>query len=201
MRHILSILSYCLLFKVEKLKLLTFQKNHPYNEIMNDWEKEFPLFYKFKTPKVLFADLIIGIEKWLRRIVFYGTCLLILYVLYYRLNQFFIVKDFSGITFFPPIEDWALWTWKAFRNFFYLFLFFDFLLCIPVTIIYAVRGNYPKLVKLVYGFFMLLLFVTFSYAIAGLISDLIMAGTYAYWSALKQSGAPITKIPFEIKYK
>jgi hypothetical protein len=163
-----------------------------------EWEKEFPRLAKIKTPKILLADSLIGLERGLRKLIFWGVVLLMAYVLYYRFNQYFSTGDTSNIIMFPPKEDLALWTWKGYRNLFYGLLFIDLLLLIPTAIIHAVRNNYPKLVKLILSWFLLLLFITFSYAIAGIISDLLVIGISLHWITLKNVGAPVGPRPFGI---
>ena len=162
----------------------------------NIWEKEFPRLYKLRIPKTFFADLVVGLESKIRKLVFWGVIALMVYVIYYRFNQYFVTGDLSNLKAFPVKDDWALWTWKAYRNFFYLIMILDLVLVIPTSIIHVVRKQMPKVVKITYGWFLLLLFITFSYAIAGLLFDIGIIAITMNWNMLKQIGAPVGNPPF-----
>ena len=163
---------------------------------VNIWENEFPRLYKLRTPKTFFADLLVGTEGRIRKFLFFGVLLVMAYVIYYRFNQYFTTGDMTNLAAFPPKDDWALWTWKAYRNFFYLVLILDLILAVPVMIIHVLRKHMPKVVKITYEWFLLLLFITFSYAIAGLLFDIGIILITMNWSMLKQVGAPVGNPPF-----
>lgn len=120
---------------------------------MNEWEKEFPTIYKLKNPKIFFADLLIGTERAISKFGYIMLLVLIAYTCY-----------------FPNISRWI-----AYRNLFYLLLILDWVFIIPAMALQMIKKNHAKAFKIGLDWISLILFITFSYAISGIINDILFS--------------------------
>jgi hypothetical protein len=140
---------------------------------MEELEKEFPLISRInKDPKTLLLNIPIKIEKILRSTIFISTVVLMFYVIYQGVFFYTQTPDTSQSLFSTGMKD-VLKVWKAYRNVFYLFMVMDIPLMIIASIILGFRKKIISIVAIWIKWFLLLYFITFSYALAGLVADLV----------------------------
>jgi len=108
-------------------------------------------------------------EKFARGIIILGTGLLML----------FIISQFLNLDLDPTnasknlVETYTIQTYKVYRNLFYLIWVISILPLLTLSIIYWVKDGFSKFLRLFLTWWGVLLFVTFSYATAKLISELV----------------------------
>lgn len=168
-------------------------------ENLDDLEQEFPFLVKLRERRFLvLLDLLQFFERKLRKFIYWGTIILIVYVAFSRLQSFFVTGNLKSAQFFPAPRDLVLGVWITYRNFFYLFATLDFPLMIISASIEASRNRMGKVVKICLSWFGLLIFVTFSYAIAGLITDFVFFFMYLHKKLLEQNGISLETYPFNL---
>lgn len=168
-------------------------------ESLNDFEQEFPLVSKLRKRRFLvLLDLLQFFERKLRKFIFWGTIILIVYVASSRLYSFFVTGNLKSAQFFPAPRDLVLGVWITYRNVSYLFATLGFPLMIVSASIEASRNRMGKVIKICLSWFGLLMFVTFSYAIAGLIVDFVFFFMYLHKKLLEQNGINLETYPFNL---
>ena len=162
------------------------------NEI-NEWEKEFPRLYKLKTPLTFLADTVIGTERVLRKVIFWGVVILMIYIIISGLNNF-ITGDLTtsqGYLYDSERTEYIKAVWKGYRNIFFLLWGFNSILAVISSIIWLVRKKYAKTASTMFGLLPRFLFITFSYVIAGMLIDLVFVGLVFHWNILKNMGLDV----------
>ena len=128
-------------------------------------------FNMFESGEWLITTLI-KIQKWYTHAVYLFVWILILYIVY--LNRDKLVFDGRTISDVSNIaSDDLLVMWQFIRNKLLKVIYFDLLIMLPIGIYYLKLENYAVFAKLIYKWFMLIVFTLFSYAISGLIIDLV----------------------------
>lgn len=143
---------------------------------------------KQKTSKI--TTFLFKLERGTRLFLFTGGCILVGYLVVSRLPHLYETIQRENLVQLPPVDQrWYLGIYKVYRNLFYLLYLPYFVLLIIVGIIHALSNDMRSMIKA--GFFGLglLLFWTFSYAIAGLILDLFAFILVLNQTLLRTGGA------------
>jgi len=111
---------------------------------------------------------------------FFAPALIVVTIFFH----FRLSSIYSGSYNFRPdlIEGW-----KVFRNLAYLLFVFQIPLSGVSDIVYFLRGKYDKVGQWIAPWVKRIVFVTFSYAIAGLFIDLIFMCVFVYAAVTRQS--------------
>jgi len=155
------------------------------------WESEFPVIKAIKRPKSLFANTIIRIDRLIKRLVFFGTIILMIYLSGNKISAYVNTGDLSNLRLLYPSDYSLLLIYKAYRNLFYFFLIWDMLFVIGTCIVYILRRQLASCAKTALNYLLLLFFVTFSYAIAGIVLDLLVFIIIINLSILKNVRLPV----------
>jgi len=142
------------------------------------WQKEFPrTFFLIKEPKAFFKRLFFKTERFIRKSIVIATVILMGYLIYKVFQNNFVMVG-GGMSIFK--QDYLLKVWKVYRNVLYLFLFIDFILSSIIIFIRLTKNQIAKALKQFLLWYSTLLLVTFSFAIAGLIVDLIFLAIFIH---------------------
>lgn len=126
---------------------------------------------KQKSSKI--ATFLFKLERGIRLFFFAGACILIGYLVISRLPYLYETIQREGLVQLAAVDErWYLGIYKVYRNLFYLLYMPYFVLLIIAGIIHALADDMGSMIKVGSAGLGLLLFWTFSYAIAGLILDL-----------------------------
>lgn len=155
---------------------------------MSDWAVEFPRLYRWRKPATFFADIVVTGERRYRKFLYLATCVLIGYVVFEYFKNFYAQGGVSNDLFVGG-SSWGRTVWSVYRNQLYLLTLLDFVLILPSGIVAFHRNQFAKLVKTIVTSFCLLLFITFSYALAGLIVDLVFVGVTMHIFLMNAQGA------------
>jgi len=141
----------------------------------NEWQVEFPNLYKlFTSPLIFLIDVPEKISKLIKSVVFFATLLLLIWVFYFHAHEFFATGDLTKMTNYFSNNDYGMFVWIKYRNFLLSLMMLDLILSSIVVFISIVRSEFEKVIKFGGGWILLLLFLMFSYAIAELISKIIV---------------------------
>lgn len=154
----------------------------------SNWQRDFPVLSQFsKRPLfsigVIAKRLLVHYEKITRWIIILGTFLLML----------FIISKFLNLGLDPTtegknvVETYTIQTYKAYRNFFYMIWVISILPLLTLSVIYWVKDGFSKFLRLFLTWWGVLLFVTFSYAAAKLISEFVWVMYYLHQGILEVS--------------
>lgn len=142
---------------------------------ITDWNTEFPfLFNLVHDPKQFLADIPVNLQRSFYKLVFISTWMLILYIaLTYVLGT-----GQESIVQVNQLKQHLIQIFKNFRNIVYLVYVFDVPLLLFASISLVRQNQFAKLLKIGIEWIGLLMFVTFAYAISGLVVDLCRTLTF-----------------------
>lgn len=140
----------------------------------SNWERDFPALFQFgKDPlastKSLINCFLLKYEKAVRWIIFLGTCFLMLYII----DQFLNLGIKPTEVEIESVEKNTIQIYQLYRNYFYLLWVISIIPLSALSIIYWIKKGFSRFLRLFLVWLGILLFVTFSYAGARLISNII----------------------------
>lgn len=145
--------------------------------------------------KSILWNLLLFLERWSRRFLFFVTLVVIGYMVYITLQG---VLSTNADNYFSspelvPLRRWVLNFYFAHRQFLFILWFVLLLpLGLPTIIIHATKKETSKSIRLVLKWFGLLVLIILAYAVAGLLTDLVMVAIFFNRNLLQAKGVPLT---------
>lgn len=150
----------------------------------SDWELEFPQIYKAaKDPQVFILESLLNSESFLLKLIYLAVWVLIGYLVYSYVQAGGYDLHASREIIKKAIE-WNVSVYKAWRSFFMLLLAINTPLLVIIEVVLVIQKKFGLMTKFAIKWLSLIFFVTFAYAIAGLLTDLGLSITVLNWQAV-----------------